>query len=171
MTHFNFTPSTDKATARQQILDFLASRKMVPIKEDFQKPWGGYFCIADSDLELFRQEFFPEQLDLKDSSLPLSPKILLVAPKARLSWQYHFRRGEIWKVLFGPVGVVQSTTDEQTTEKLYDSDQIIEHEKEIRHRLVGADNWGVVAEIWKHTDPQNLSNEEDIVRLQDDYGR
>ena len=40
-----------------------------------------------------------------------------------------------------------------------------------RHRLLGKDNWGVVAEIWMHTDPQNPSDEEDIVRLQDDYAR
>jgi hypothetical protein len=37
--------------------------------------------------------------------------------------------------------------------------------------LVGLDEWGAVAEIWIHTDAQNLSNEEDIHRLQDDYAR
>jgi len=29
----------------------------------------------------------------------------------------------------------------------------------------------LVAEIWQHTDPKHPSNEEDIVRLQDDFGR
>jgi mannose-6-phosphate isomerase len=37
--------------------------------------------------------------------------------------------------------------------------------------LVGLDQWGVVAEIWQHTDVTNLSDESDIVRLQDDFGR
>jgi hypothetical protein len=40
-----------------------------------------------------------------------------------------------------------------------------------RHRLIGLDQWGVVAEIWQHTDSENPSDESDIVRLQDDFGR
>ena len=30
---------------------------------------------------------------------------------------------------------------------------------------------GVVAEFWQHTDAESPSNEDDIVRLQDDYAR
>jgi hypothetical protein len=33
-----------------------------------------------------------------------------------------------------------------------------------RHRLVGLEEWGVVAEIWQHTDAENL-DENDIVRV------
>jgi hypothetical protein len=33
------------------------------------------------------------------------------------------------------------------------------------------DNWGVVAEIWQHTDPAVPSDEDDIIRVQDDYNR
>ena len=40
-----------------------------------------------------------------------------------------------------------------------------------RHRLVGLENWGVVAEFWQHTDPDHPSDEDDIVRVQDDYKR
>ena len=40
-----------------------------------------------------------------------------------------------------------------------------------RHRLIGLDDYGVVAEIWQHTDKKNPSDEEDIVRVQDDFGR
>jgi hypothetical protein len=40
-----------------------------------------------------------------------------------------------------------------------------------RHRLIGLDDYGVVAEIWQHTDKNNPSDEEDIVRVQDDFGR
>ena len=39
-----------------------------------------------------------------------------------------------------------------------------------RYRLVGLADYGVVAEIWQHTDKVR-SNEEDIIRVQDDYGR
>jgi mannose-6-phosphate isomerase len=40
-----------------------------------------------------------------------------------------------------------------------------------RHRLVGVEEWGIIAEIWQHTDIKNPSNEDDIVRVQDDFGR
>ena len=47
----------------------------------------------------------------------------------------------------------------------------IKLQKGERHRLIGLDGWGVIAEIWQHTDAENPSDEEDIVRLQDDFGR
>lgn len=44
-------------------------------------------------------------------------------------------------------------------------------EKGERHRLIGTKTWGVVAEIWMHSDSENPSDEDNIVRLQDDYSR
>ena len=41
----------------------------------------------------------------------LSPKILIVRPAARLSWQYHNRRAEIWQVYKGSAGIIRSNTD------------------------------------------------------------
>jgi hypothetical protein len=69
------------------------------------------------------------------------------------------------------VGVVKSFTDKQNPPIELQKDEIIILKKEERHRLVGLSEWGVIAEIWIHTDPQNPSNEEDIIRLQDDFGR
>jgi hypothetical protein len=40
-----------------------------------------------------------------------------------------------------------------------------------RHRRVGLEDYSVVAEIWQHTYADNPSDENDIVRLQDDFGR
>ena len=40
-----------------------------------------------------------------------------------------------------------------------------------RHRLVGLTSWGVIAEFWQHTDASNPSNEDDIVKIEDDYFR
>jgi hypothetical protein len=40
-----------------------------------------------------------------------------------------------------------------------------------RHRLIGLNEWGIIAEIWQHTDATHPSDEDDIVRLQDDFGR
>ena len=100
----------------------------------------------------------------------LSPKILIVKPNMRLSWQHHIRRAEIWQVYKGQVGVVQSDTDIENELKNYmPADQIKLRQGE-RHRLVGLSDYGVVAEIWQHTD-EIPSNEDDIIRIQDDYGR
>ena len=49
-------------------------------------------------------------------------------------------------------------------------DQIVLQQGE-RHRLIGLDDYSVVAEIWQHTDKENSSDEEDIIRVQDDFGR
>ncbi|MFV5689514.1 cupin domain-containing protein [Flavobacterium sp. ZT3R25] len=101
----------------------------------------------------------------------LSPKILVVAPHKRLSWQFHHRRVEIWKILSGVVGVKTSFTDEEGALQKLAPDSFIQLDKGDRHRLIGLDSWGIVAEIWQHTDSENPSDEEDIVRLQDDFGR
>jgi mannose-6-phosphate isomerase len=37
--------------------------------------------------------------------------------------------------------------------------------------LLGTKGWGIIAEIWRHTDAANPSDEDDIVRVQDDFGR
>ncbi|RXK58369.1 phosphoheptose isomerase [Lacibacter luteus] len=139
---------------------------------DFTRPWGGFFVLDESQADKFIEEYFPtykkEDLMLGNK---LSPKILCVAPEQRLSWQYHFRRAEIWRVVEGEVGVVMSETDEQTEVEHFEPGDIIVLNKGQRHRLVGLSGWGIIAEIWQHTDPSNPSDEEDIVRLQDDFGR
>ena len=141
-------------------------------KQDRTRPWGGFFVINETQAPLFIETYFPH-LSLADFAgyNKLSPKILLVAPHKRLSWQYHFRRAEIWKVVGGVAGVVISDTDEQTEVQKLPLGTIINLPKGQRHRLVGLDDWGIIAEIWQHTDPENPSDEDDIVRVQDDFGR
>ena len=141
-------------------------------KQDRTRPWGGFFVIDESQAPQFIETYFPH-LSLADFAgfEKLSPKILLVAPHKRLSWQYHFRRAEIWKVVGGTAGVVISDTDEQTELKKLALGDIIELRQGERHRLVGLDEWGIIAEIWQHTDSNNPSDEDDIVRVQDDFGR
>jgi mannose-6-phosphate isomerase-like protein (cupin superfamily) len=101
----------------------------------------------------------------------LSPKILLVAPEKRLSWQYHHRRAEIWKVVSGQVGVVRSETDQEGDLVVHTTGEVIKLAQGERHRLVGLAEQGVIAEIWQHTDANHPSDEDDIVRVQDDFGR
>ena len=101
----------------------------------------------------------------------LSHKILIVKPKARLSWQYHNRRAEIWQVYKGSAGIIKSDSDvENEMEVFTEGDQIVLQQGE-RHRLIGLDDYCVVAEIWQHTDANHPSDEDDIIRVQDDFGR
>ena len=101
----------------------------------------------------------------------MSPKILIVKPNVRLSWQYHNRRAEIWEVYKGTAGIIRSDSDEENEMKIYnEGDQIVLKQGE-RLRLIGLNETSVVAEIWQHTDKNNPSDEEDIIRVQDDFGR
>tara|TARA_B100000787_G_scaffold13561_1_gene9779 strand:+ start:2208 stop:2696 length:489 start_codon:yes stop_codon:yes gene_type:complete len=139
---------------------------------DHSRPWGGFFVIQEEDAQRFSNIYFDGfDIDILRKAGKLSPKILLVKPKARLSWQYHHRRGETWRVLEGPVGVIRSFDDNQKAMITHHSGDVITLKKGERHRLIGLESWGVVAEFWQHTDAQNPSNEDDIVRLQDDYAR
>lgn len=141
-------------------------------RKDFERPWGGFFVIEEAEAEAFATRFFPG-LNVSDlvGGRKVSPKILLVAPGKRLSWQYHHRRSEVWRVVEGTVGIVRSTTDEQGELGRYTVNDVVTLAQGERHRLVGLEDWGIVAEIWQHTDPEHPSDESDIVRLQDDFGR
>lgn len=156
--------NTTTETLAQQGLDVVSS--------DFQRPWGGFFVIDEEQAQKFADIYF-EGLDVSGLRVAgkLSPKILLVRPEARLSWQYHFRRKETWRVVEGPVGIARSASDEQGPVEVFETGDVVVMEMGERHRLVGLENWGVVAEFWQHTDPANPSDEEDIVRVQDDYSR
>ena len=139
---------------------------------DLNRPWGGFYVLDENQAQAFADLYF-DGLDVEPLRIggKLSPKILLVKPEARLSWQYHHRRAEIWRVVEGPVGIVRSVTDEEGELVSYETGETIVLEKGERHRLIGLDNWGVVAEFWQHTDPDYPSDEDDIVRVQDDYVR
>jgi mannose-6-phosphate isomerase len=150
----------------------LATAGLTVVGEDLARPWGGFLLIAQSDIKDFIQVYFPAA-DLQDAHghLALSPKLLLVAPGRRLSWQYHRRRSEIWRIVEGPVGISRSLSDEETPMRSYDAGEVLRLGLGERHRLIGLEKWGVVAEIWQHTDMSSPSDEHDIVRVSDDYQR
>jgi len=137
---------------------------------DMERPWGGFMVIADEDAEIFLDAFFP-LINKNEIIGKMSPKILLVAPNKKLSWQYHHHRSEIWKLIEGEAGIIRSFTDEESPLLDLKLNEVITLQQGERHRLVGLNNWGIVAEIWLHTNPNQLSNENDIVRIQDDFGR
>ena len=142
------------------------------ISSDLTRPWGGFYVIDETQAQLFSDTFF-EGLDVSTLAIggKLSPKILLVSPKQRLSWQYHNRRAEIWRVVEGPVAVVRSHTDEEGELVVHEAGEYIKLAQGERHRLIGLDSQAIIAEIWQHTDAAQPSDESDIVRVQDDFGR
>ena len=96
---------------------------------------------------------------------------MIVKPNARLSWQYHNRHAEIWEVYKGTAGIIRSDSDEENEMKIYnEGNQIILKQGE-RHRLIGLDEASVIAEIWEHTDANHPSDEDGIIRVQDDFVR
>jgi mannose-6-phosphate isomerase-like protein (cupin superfamily) len=124
--------------------------------------------------EAFVGQFFPElRMEANELRMELSPKFLLVAPGARLSWQRHARRAERWAYL-SPGGYHKSTDPSDQGEMIpADAGDVVQFEQGECHRLVGlpGDRYTLVAEIWQHTNPQDLSDEADIERLEDDYSR
>ena len=142
------------------------------VQQDLNRPWGGFFVIDEGQAQAFANTYF-DGLDVNGLKISgkLSPKILLVAPGTRLSWQYHHRRAEIWRLIKGTAGLCTSFTDVEGPVKTLSVGECITLQQGERHRLIGLGSWGVVAEIWQHTDANHPSDENDIVRVQDDFGR
>ena len=170
--NINNTPTIEKSVIFKEIEAELSALNFSVVKQDQSRPWGGFFVIDETQAAAFAAQFFPH-LNFSEIQLTqkLSPKILVVAPQKRLSWQYHFRRAEIWRVEVGPVAVKTSETDKEGATQILENGSFIKLHQGERHRLMGLENWGIVSEIWQHTDPTNPSDEDDIVRLQDDFGR
>jgi len=153
-------------------LSILESHILNVVDKDIERPWGGFYVISEDNAQDFSNIYFnginTEKLKVSGK---LSPKILIIAPNKRLSWQYHHRRSEIWKVVSGEIKVVTSHDDKERKEEILNEGDEIGLSQGERHRIVGTNDYAVVAEIWIHTDKDNPSDEDDIIRIQDDYGR
>ena len=107
------------------------------------KPWGWYENLYESDLGY-------------------KVKRLFVNPNQRISLQYHFKRGEHWVVVEGD-GIV--TLNEDFIKVKVGSYIFIPEKAE--HRVESGDNGVMLVEVQQGT----LCDEDDIVRLEDDYSR
>jgi len=163
------TPSKEESFEKVERL--LADSGLPVAAKDTERPWGGFFVIDEAHAAPFMKTFFPGEDPAQFEGRKISPKMLLVAPGMRLSWQYHHRRAELWRVYEGEVFVMMSDTDDEAEPKKFAPGDLVRLSKGQHHRLIGADGWGIVAEIWQHTDPEHPSDEDDIVRVQDDFGR
>ncbi len=169
--NLNFLPTSSKADVFFEIRQNLLIAGFNIINEE-SRPWGGFFVIDEKQTTAFVNHYFADNnISENVGNQRISPKVLIVEANRRLSWQYHHRRAEIWKVIHGPIGIVRSETDRENDTEIFEHGEIIFLNQGERHRLIGLKNWGVVAEIWKHTNVQEPSNEDDIIRVSDDFGR
>lgn len=172
----NFTKQLSKKVATKRVRDMLDAFDYTVVEANETKPWGAYYRLSNDEAGRFVEEFFPG-LSLTDAKLghddiELSPKFLLVSPDQRLSWQLHHRRAERWRFLTQGA-YYKSTTDDQGSRTVAEPDFVVQFAQGERHRLCAFDNqnYTLVAEIWQHVDPNEPSNEDDIIRLSDDYNR
>jgi mannose-6-phosphate isomerase len=111
--------------------------------EHDDRPWGSYDVLLD-------------ETDHK-------VKTLTVAPKKRLSYQRHEKRGEHWFVVRGTATVV---IDGET--KTVKAGEFIDVPRGAAHRMQNDTDEPIIFIEVQHGD---YFGEDDIERLQDDYGR
>ncbi|MGY6558025.1 MAG: phosphoheptose isomerase [Nitritalea sp.] len=171
--HVQTDLALDKAALEAEVAAQIGAENFSIVERDFSRPWGGFFVLDERDIRRFHARFFAElALSEEQFAEKLSPKILCVAPGKRLSWQYHHRRAEVWKLVAGQGAIVRSADDAEGPEEDLALGKYVSLDQGERHRLVGKpEGWGIVAEIWMHTDPENPSDESDIVRVTDDFKR
>lgn len=156
----------------EKIRQELTNHKLIVTNINLNLPWGGFFVIDEKQSQIFSDIYF-DGMDVFSLRIggKLSPKILVLAPEKRLSWQYHHRRAEVWRVIQGQAGVKRSFNDIEGELEILNVGDTITLQQGERHRLIGLSDYAVIAEIWQHTDANNPSDEDDIVRVQDDFGR
>jgi mannose-6-phosphate isomerase-like protein (cupin superfamily) len=167
--------NTEKGLIVENMKGLIEAAGYEIVEQNNDKPWGAYFRLSNKQADMFVEEFFPGltamEARLGNAEAELSPKFLVVSPEQRLSWQYHHRRAERWAFLTNGA-YSRSMTDEPGELNTVRPGHVVQFAQGERHRGVGLpDGYTIVAEIWQHTDSTNLSDEDDIVRLQDDYSR
>lgn len=113
--------------------------------EENVRPWGRYDILYDGD-------------DCK-------VKRITVKPGKRLSYQYHFKREELWVFISG-YGV--ATIDDQDYTVVGSAGSQVSIGFEQKHRIA---NTGDVDLVFIEIQTGDYFGEDDIVRLEDDYGR
>lgn len=107
------------------------------------RPWGGYIVLVDDSY--------------------CKAKKLIINPKKRFSLQYHHKRNETWTIVKGEVEI--TLNDEK---KIYKYGETIHVPVETKHRIENvSDDVAEIIEVQTGT----YFGEDDIVRIEDDFGR
>tara|TARA_B100000287_G_scaffold39498_1_gene36054 strand:- start:8403 stop:8747 length:345 start_codon:yes stop_codon:yes gene_type:complete len=113
------------------------------MSEQVEKPWGSYTNLMDEPYTKVKK--------------------IVIKPGQAPSYQYHFKRSEIWVVVQG-IGKCK-IDDEVTTHEAGDVIYIL---KEQKHQFT---NVGKSDLIFVEIQLGDYFGEDDIVRLEDKYGR
>ena len=115
-----------------------------------ERPWGKFRRFTDNEIS--------------------TVKILTVTPGCRLSFQYHHLRNELWRVLKTGVFIELEYPDgrKESLNDLKVGDEVF-IEKETKHRLGCRSDVSEPGEILEIS--FGFFDENDIVRLNDDFGR
>ena len=108
-----------------------------------ERPWGSFEHLLDEDY--------------------CKVKRIIVLPQCRLSYQFHYKRSEAWVIV---KGIATVTLDGKETE--YKEGEIVDIPVGMKHRV---QNKGTEDLIFIETQTGTYFGEDDIVRLDDDYGR
>ena len=108
-----------------------------------ERPWGGYMILLDET--------------------KCKVKKLIINPKKRFSLQYHNKRNETWTVIKGELKI---TVDKK--ESVYSYGNTVSVPVGILHRIENiGDEVAEIIEVQTGT----YFGEDDIVRVEDDFGR
>ena len=107
------------------------------------RPWGSYFVLEDAETHKVKR--------------------IEVKPKGRLSYQYHYKRSEVWTMVKGEAIV---TLDGKRIP--LNAGEVIEIPREAKHRIM---NIGEETLIFVEVQLGTYFGEDDIIRLEDDYKR
>lgn len=108
-----------------------------------ERPWGKYFVLEDTDTHKVKR--------------------IEVNVGGRLSYQYHQHRAEVWTIVQGSAKV---TLDGRTIE--LEAGQVVEIPLQAKHRI---ENNGNSKLIFIEVQHGTSFDEEDIIRIEDDYSR
>jgi mannose-6-phosphate isomerase len=112
-------------------------------KESEERPWGRYYVIHD------QQHYKLKRIE--------------VEPSQRLSYQYHYKRAEVWTIV---EGIATVTLNGKETEYVMGETVVIP--REAKHRV---ENRGRGLLVFIEVQTGSYFGEDDIVRIEDDYNR
>ena len=111
--------------------------------EAVEKPWGSYTNLMDEQYTKVKK--------------------ILISPGQSPSYQYHFKRSEIWIIV---KGIAEVKIDDNVTSHIIGD--VIKIPKEAKHQVT---NIGKTDLVFVEIQLGEYFGEDDIVRLEDKYGR
>jgi mannose-6-phosphate isomerase len=123
--------------------DYAYLNKIYSMNYIEKRPWGQFEILLDSKY--------------------CKVKKLTVNPGGRLSYQYHYNRSEVWTIVSGTATI---TLDDKI--KWYDYGKTIKIPQGTKHRVENREQEPLIFIEVQHG---SSFEEEDIVRIEDDYNR